>query len=111
MEGTDKNSNTRSTCVGDAPAHRMEADRRRLPAGTAPLPMCGWLFQVLTCPHEMHRCSTARKVPTTFVSMVHGDRHLAQAAKSSISAEQNTKNLASFKVPFLSVYLLLCRKE
>ena len=80
MEGTDKNSNTR--IIGDAPAYRMEADRRRLPAGTAPLPMCGWLFQVLTCPHEMHSCLTARKVPITFVLMVHGDRHLAQATEA-----------------------------
>ena len=107
MEGTDKNSNTRITCVGDAQAYRMEADRWRLPAGTAPLPMCGWLFQVLASPHEMHSCLTARKVPITFVLMVHGDRHLAQAAKSSISVEKNTKNLAPFKVPFVSVYLLL----
>ena len=51
MVGADKNSSTRSTCVGDAPASTMEADRRRLPAGSAPLPMHGWLFHVRRCPH------------------------------------------------------------
>ena len=41
MVGMDKNSSTCSTFVGDASAYRMEADRKRLSAGIAPLPMHG----------------------------------------------------------------------
>ena len=77
MVGMDKNSSTCSTFVGDASAYRMEADRKRLPAGIAPIPMHGWLF--CTYSHELHSCLTDRKVPTCH-HCVDGDKHLEQAA-------------------------------
>lgn len=105
--GTDRNSSTRSTCVGDAPAKKMQADRNKFPAGVACFLMSGWLFQMRKCPHEGHSCLMESKVPTFFVSTVHGHKHFAHALKSSISAEKNTKNLAAFIVPTFGVYLHL----
>ena len=71
----------------------MEADRRRLPSGSAPLPMHGWLFHVRRCPHEVQSCLTDRKVPITVVLRVHGAKHLEQEARSSIKAEKTPETL------------------
>ena len=66
--------------------------------------MHGWLFHVRRCPHEVQSCLIDRQVPITVVLRVHGANHLEQDARSSIKAEKNTKNFASFIVPLVEVY-------
>ena len=85
----------------------MDADRCKFPAGVFRLPMSGWLFQTCEYPHEVHNCLTDKKVPISFVLIVQGDKHFLHALNSSISAEKNTMNLASFIVPIVRVYLHL----